>query len=73
MSDPVFTLPYGCPTPYPEMGFPLVQRNGYANDRNTVIRINSNKGYIDSAYSDYDPGDGKIRYPYYFSACYIGY
>lgn len=73
MSNPVFTLPYGCPTPYPEMGFPLVQRNGYENDRNTVIRINSNKGYADSAYSYYDPGDEKIRYPYYFSACYIGY
>ena len=63
----VFTLPYGCPPPYDIIGFPIVQRNGYENDRNSVIRIQEDYGYVDPNYSDYNP-NGKN---YYFSVCYL--
>ena len=68
-SNPVFTLPTNCPSPQETIGFPLIQKNGYANDRNTLIIIQSKKAYCSSNYSDFNP-DGTY---YYISVCYMSY
>lgn len=68
----LFTLPDSCPAPQDVMGFAIVQRNGYSNDRNTVIRINtSGIGYVDPYYSDYSIDGDYSKYGYYLQVCYI--
>ena len=72
VSNYLFTLPYSCPAPQDVMGFAIVQRNGYENDRNTVIRINtSGIGYVDPYYSDYSIDGDYSKYGYYLQVCYI--
>lgn len=72
VSNYLFTLPDSCPAPQDVMGFAIVQRNGYENDRNTVIRINtSGIGYVDPYYSDYSINGDYSKYGYYLQVCYI--
>ena len=72
VSNYLFTLPDSCPAPQDVMGFAIVQRNGYKNDRNTVIRINtSGIGYVDPYYSDYSINGDYSKYGYYLQVCYI--
>ena len=72
VSNYLFTLPDSCPAPQDVMGFAIVQRNGYENDRNTVIRINtSGIGYVDPYYSDYSIDGDYSKYGYYLQVCYI--
>lgn len=72
VSNYLFTLPDSCPAPQDVMGFAIVQRNGYSNDRNTVIRIStSGIGYVDPYYSDYSIDGNYSKYGYYLQVCYI--
>ncbi len=63
----VFKLPSGARSPSTTCGFSLVQKDGYSNDRNTVIRLSGQYGYCDSNYNDYNPGGTS----FYFTAAYI--
>lgn len=63
----VFKLPTGVKTPTDKCGFCLVQKDGYENDRNTVIILSGQYGYCDANYNDFNPGNTS----YYFTACYV--
>lgn len=63
----VFKLPSGARSPSTSCGFALVQKDGYSNDRNTVIRLSGQCGYCDANYNDYNPAGSS----YYFTAAYM--
>lgn len=63
----VFKLPSSARTPSTSCGFALVQKDGYSNDRNTVIRLSGQYGYCDANYNDYNPAGSS----YYFTAAYM--
>lgn len=63
----VFKLPSGVKSPTDKCGFCLVQKDGYENDRNTVILLSGQYGYCDANYNDFNPGNTS----YYFTACYV--
>ena len=63
----VFKLPSSSRSPSTSCGFTLVQRDGYSNDRNTVIRLSGQYGYCDANYNDYNPEGNS----YYFTAAYM--
>jgi hypothetical protein len=65
----VFTLPSSCPYPWEYAGITLAQKDGYSNDRNTVlfIKYGSRDCKVAPGYTDFNPNGQN----YYFSICFF--
>ena len=66
----VFSFSDNIGAPYDKIGFTLCQRNGYENDRNTVLycAMSTRTFKVLNGYSAYGPSSS---YPYYFTCAYI--